>query len=620
MPTTNSNSRGEALFQRLQKAIRHADRAPRPGARQLPTLIGIKANCQYTRLMDNVLTDAGDMVVASRRVFRHGNSVVLEIEDESGKQLTALSTMSKPEPMAAALLANLFICEEPAKKDGVPPLQFGPPDRFVDQLLNNEPLKNRIPRIEAYSLRPVFDQNYVFRGPGWHEDVGYLVHGPEVEPTLLDAAAAVLPMLTDRLPPLVRALLRGFCFKGEADLVNAVGVMLTGLLMPQFTSSGKALVLLDGNQPGVGKTLLARVVGTMLDGKDPKAIHFTADDEELAKRACATLRENATSVLLFDNAKLQNGGAINSTFLEAKSVAPEISLRILGQSATFTRPNDLLWFVTMNLTKTSPDLVSRCVPIRFMYEGDPKERDFHGHDPIEFARRHRKGLLGELAGMVVRWNQLGRPLGSQRHRLPRWAAIIGGILDAHGLTGFLTNLDDAAEQFNAGLDDLAALAEAAIEMNSPMICALSGEGQSASVGLRAKDLKVVFERACVLKDEGGSAKSERSKVTKIGRFFADKLGREVSVEVDGKTGKAVFRQTEGGQRSKLYRLEVRWSDEDASSEVADESPEYDVLMPDDDDEGEEVDAADASCTFQPALHTTADDKFAAMTAGNDEDW
>jgi hypothetical protein len=99
--------------------------------------------------------------------------------------------------------------------------------------------------------------------------------------------------------------------------------------------------------------------------------------------------------------------------------------------------------------------------------GDPKGRDFDGHDPIEFARRHREGLVGELAGMVVRWNQLGRPLDPQRYRLPRGAATIGGILDAHGLTGFLANLDDAAEQFNAGLDDLAALAEAATAILTP---------------------------------------------------------------------------------------------------------------------------------------------------------
>src|SRR5438477_11689421 len=41
----------------------------------------------------------------------------------------------------------------------------------------------------------------------------------------------------------------------------------------------------------------------------------------------------------------------------------------LRTSQNYTRPNDILWFVTMNDTKTSPDLVSRSVPIQFYFEG-----------------------------------------------------------------------------------------------------------------------------------------------------------------------------------------------------------------------------------------------------------
>ena len=143
-------------------------------------------------------------------------------------------------------------------------------------------------------------------------------------------------------------------------------------------------------------------------------------------------------------------------------MAPEISLRILGQSANYTRPNDLLWMLTMNNTKASADLVSRSVPIRFHYEGDPGTRDFHDRDPIAFARRHRVELLGELAGMVYFWNQLGRPPSPRRHRCTRWASIIGGILRANGLPEFLANMEESSAEFNAELDELAALAETAV--------------------------------------------------------------------------------------------------------------------------------------------------------------
>jgi len=463
----NRNSRGSDLARRFYQGRTQAQRAARPGARQLPILNGVNPSCQFTRPMENVVAEAGDILIESQRVFRHGNSVMLEVEHDEGKSLTTLSTAFESEPAASSLLANLFICEQQLN-DNSPPVQYPPPNRFTALLFTNEPLQSRIPKINMYALRPVFDEDYMFRGPGWYEDVGYLVHGPAVEP-ILTPRATNADALLDRLPPRTKELLNDFCFKSAVDLVNAVGVLLTGILMPQFVSKGKAVGLLDGNQPGIGKTLLARVAGIVLDGKDPKAIHFTTDDEELSKRTCATLRENGTSVLLFDNAKLQGGGEINSPFLEANSMAPEISLRILGTSTNFTRPNDLLWFLTMNLTKASSDLVSRCVPIRFYYEGDPKDRDFQGREPLDVAHRYREVILGELAGMVVCWNQCGRPLGRQQHRLSHWAAVIGGILDANGLPGFLTNLNEAAEEFNTGLDELTALAEAAIHMNSQMI-------------------------------------------------------------------------------------------------------------------------------------------------------
>jgi hypothetical protein len=34
----------------------------------------------------------------------------------------------------------------------------------------------------------------------------------------------------------------------------------------------------------LGKTLMARVIGIVLDGIDPEPIHFTANDDELAPK------------------------------------------------------------------------------------------------------------------------------------------------------------------------------------------------------------------------------------------------------------------------------------------------------------------------------------------------
>jgi hypothetical protein len=156
-------------------------------------------------------------------------------------------------------------------------------------------------------------------------------------------------------------------------------------------------------------------------------------------------------------------------FIESNSMASHVTLRILGQSTNIDRPNDLLWAITMNNTKTSPDLVSRGLPIRLQYEGRPETRDFSDSSPLTYAKEHRREILGELAGMVVRWNQAGRPLGNHQHRCRQWAQLIGGILQANSLPEFLTNLDEAAGEFNSQLDELSALAEAAVELNQAVV-------------------------------------------------------------------------------------------------------------------------------------------------------
>ena len=234
--------------------------------------------------------------------------------------------------------------------------------------------------------------------------------------------------------------------------------------------ASKAVVLIDGNQPGLGKTWLARIIGILLDGIDPQLIHFTPDDEELAKRICATLRGGPQSVLLIDNAKVRGGGAISSPVLEANSMAPQISLRILGQSANYTRPNDLLWVLTMNDTKTSarPGVARAADPVLLRRRPPPPRLRGPRPDratPASIAPRSWASWSG--------WSSAGTSSGGPRGRRSTAAAtgreVVGGILQTAGLPEFLANLDEAAAAFNQALDQLAALAEAVAAAGDPAL-------------------------------------------------------------------------------------------------------------------------------------------------------
>ena len=359
---------------------------------------------------------------------------------------TTLAVQHRAEPNAAPILANLFGVGYEAKQGVVQSLAAS---KLIGAVLADESVWQHLPEIKFYARRPTFDLDFQLCAPGWNAASGILVHAPEVVPATHAPASAPDAPALDRLPPRLRALFAEFSWRSDADLVNALAMLLTGLLINHFVDDPHPGGLVDANQPGTGKTLYVQVVGRILDGAEPPRTALVRD-EELEKRLCAQLRSSRSSVYFLDNVRAR----IESAVLEQNMLSPLLSFRILGKSATIERPNAALWMITSNLTAGTPDFIRRCVPIRQFVEGDPKARVFTGN-PLAYATEHRPGILGELAGMVLRWVEQGRPLGTQRHRCDRWAATIGGLLDANGLGEFfLANAEEAEVAMDQGLVDL----------------------------------------------------------------------------------------------------------------------------------------------------------------------
>src|SRR5262249_2562887 len=207
----------------------------------------------------------------------------------------------------------------------------------------------------------------------------------------------------------------------------------------------KPPALLDGNQPGLGKTLFVSALGLVLDGAEPRRLALV-QDTDLEKKLSAVLRAPVSSILFFDNVRTR----IDSPLIEANCLSPLLSLRILGGSVLIESPNSYLWMITSNLTSGTVDIISRALPILRRSEGNTRPRAFEG-DPAAYATRHRLEILGELAGLVERWKQAGKPLGTARHRCVRWSQILGGILGVAGLDSFfLGNLVEVEATMDHG--------------------------------------------------------------------------------------------------------------------------------------------------------------------------
>jgi hypothetical protein len=335
--------------------LRSGSAAPR--TRQVLWGLDSRGVCQGTTV-DRILAQARDILAGTGRAYRYENSIVLEAA--GGGSLANLAVDGQVDPRARSILSNIVVAARDPDGGASESLV---PTSFVAAMLADEALADRLPAIRYYARRPTFDLNFALCRPGWNVDSGILVHADEVDlgpdPAPAPGGAAV-----DRLPPHLRELLREFPWASDADLANAVAVLLTGLLINHFIEEPHPVVIVDGNQPEVGKSLLVSAIGLVFDGVAPPPIPLGQDDE-VEKRLCAELLTMRSSVFFFDNVRQR----IESVLLEQSIPAPLLSFRILGRSATASRPNTFLWMITSNQTAGTSDLIGRCVPIRLHVEG-----------------------------------------------------------------------------------------------------------------------------------------------------------------------------------------------------------------------------------------------------------
>ncbi len=557
----HSLSRAESMADSQQKARRRFLTLPAPGTRPLTIVSGITIGGEVFGSFDSALAELTSVLQEAKTFFHFDGDIVAERGNGPDGRLVTLAGADSIEAIAGSILSNYVICELAGKSEDDIPRQFPIPRKLIDSLLHRDATRLALPQIDAYYRRPVFDTDFCLRGNGYHEDIATLVHAIDVNVEPLGDIPNPSLAVRERLPPHIRRLLQDYCLKTDADLVNMLSVLLTGLLANHFIDAPKPVFLFDGNQPNLGKTLFAICVSEILDGISPILNRFTTDETELEKQLVASARARHRSLIIIDNAKLRGGEIINSPTIESMSGSPRVSGRILTTSDNFERPNDLTWIITMNKVKVSPDLNSRGVAIQFYYEGLPLDRDFGGRNPQDYAREYRLEILAELAGLVDRWTQAGRPPGTRPHRCRQWAAIIGGIFEINGFPEFLTNQAAASEEFATEADDLMALAEIVFRnekgpfvddaQNGPI-----ADGLIAARALPASGWVPFFIEAHIDAEKIKSMKSDRAKSTQVGKMLVSYIGRSVLVETKKGTHRTTLRMVAGRANTKSYYLET----------------------------------------------------------------
>ncbi len=210
---------------------------------------------------------------------------------------------------------------------------------------------------------------------------------------------------------------------------RSFAVMMAGMLSAYCEGLLRGVVrpalAIRANQPGSGKTLLARIMPAAVHGAGPAGA-LPKDEAELGKSLTA-MAADGRQYVIFDNLK----GYLASAELEAALTSPRRAGRILGKSELIEAPNELLVILTGNGLELSPDLARRCLCLDLWAAEAVGDREIK--EPIgdyELGSPEMRGkLLAALWSVVRRWSERGCPRLPGGARMPSFEAF-GDVVGA----------------------------------------------------------------------------------------------------------------------------------------------------------------------------------------------
>jgi hypothetical protein len=446
-------------------------------------------------------------------------------------------------------------------------VQFVVPQAVLQQLIASDGFVDDLLEARYVFNHPVFDEDFQWLGPGYHERQKILVCGDDFEPAAFREPAIVgeaprsIDEVLSRLPPLIRRWVQGFHWNSPVDLINYLGLALMVPLMPLLVQDGHPGGMFWGNKPGIGKSLAAQGLAILKDGAQASPTSVEGGSKEIENQIASELNDGRTVVFL-DNLK----GALNMPVIESNLTTKEVGFRIFHHQKKLRRPNDILWLCTTNDATPSDDMLSRCVHVRLHYEGAPDSHPFatSEHELTGFLRNERSGILAELAGMVVRWLDAGRPMAPAPSRFAVFGRVVGSVLAANGLRGFLTNTAVEVREHSSKHQQLIAVAGRILDgMERGVVWEADGRLEDADDEFKRHappDLsKEQKDWVHVLQSEGvipATADTPQKRATAATQFLRSVVKVPVEVDIGEETVRAMIVSRPLGQRRTAYALAV----------------------------------------------------------------
>lgn len=324
--------------------------------------------------------------------------------------------------------------------------RFGPrptdaPMKVASDIMSLRQYSGRLfPILDVIAETPFYDGDFrLVLSPGYHSasrvfmrlDSALKIPAVSGTPSAEDVKVArnlLLEMFVD------------FPFVGDADRAHILSAIFYPYLRKPIDMPPPGL-LVDADSPGSGKGLLVSAATMLNMGAELEITPATdRDDNETRKRLTALFLSGA-SYCVIDNVHR----IIRDPSFAAALTAPIWKDRVLGVSRMVSLPNRTLFFVTGNNVRCTDEMTRRFIRTRLEANVEhPERRTEFRHDPLLDWIRHERGrLIWAVLTLVQNWVAQGRMEFTARRlgSFEKWSRIIGGILEASGITGFLEDRD-----------------------------------------------------------------------------------------------------------------------------------------------------------------------------------
>lgn len=324
--------------------------------------------------------------------------------------------------------------------------EIGAPDDVVSHLYNGDVVN--YPKLNSVSTTPFFDcKGRLVSASGFDWETGVLLDTdlgldvPEV-PTEEDVAGArkliaeeVLgdfPFGGKKREEVVAAITGG---EGIPAAAHALALILLPFVRAYITGP-TPVNLVDKPAPGTGGSLFVQCATLISRGEAAVEYAMPTNNNELGKTITAVLIEGR-GYLVFDNIN----HIVDSPELASAITSKIYGARILGKSATVDIPMKLTWIWTGNNINMSGEIRRRCVLID-LDTGmvDPTAREHRHEDLDAYIRENRADIVRACLILCRHWIANGCQPGQKHLRsFVGWSQVMGGILDAASIKGFLGN-------------------------------------------------------------------------------------------------------------------------------------------------------------------------------------